>query len=249
MGVVEKEKILKDVSRVKNALDEDGRLISATSYLKPDDVEVRTEELDFIDKQLNVGTWVGITDEGRANLQKRKSVLARELKHGVPPEIDGDTKDALNRKLKAIDGKLQDGMPTHEVMRRNPAGAVDWHMKWEAANKSAILERKNILRVLNPSNRDKDLCNIDLLRRSQVPTGKDASFMVEAQIPGKFGYHDVPKKNWDETFNQGEPAEAKGALGEITKAEKAKANRQAGAARARETRARKKEDTLAVGQE
>ena len=241
MGVAEKEKVLKDVANIRNTRDEEGRLYPATSYLKPDDVEVRTEELDFLEKQLNVGPWVGMTDEGRANLNKRKAVLTRELRHGVPPEIDGATKDALGKKLKHLEKQIADGMPTHEAMRRNPAGAVDHHMKWEEYNKSAILERKNILRVLNPGNKDKDLCNIDLLRKSQIPIGKDASVMIGAQVPGKFAYHNVPEKNWDETFNAGLPAEDKGALGEITKAEKAKANRVAGAARAREARARKKD--------
>ena len=131
MGVAEKEKVLKDVANIRNTRDEEGRLYPATSYLKPDDVEVRTEELNFLEKQLNVGPWVGMTDEGRANLNKRKAVLTRELRHGVPPEIDGATKDALGKKLKHLEKQIADGMPTHEAMRRNPAGAVDHHMKWD----------------------------------------------------------------------------------------------------------------------
>lgn len=243
----QKDMVLKDVANVSNKVVLDGEVKKAVTYLKHSEIESREEELTLIDEQKKVGPWVGMTDEGRRTLIKRETAIKKELRLGRAPELEGDTKDALQNRLKSLETTIKDGMPPNEVMRRNPAGAVDWHMKWEKANKNLILERKNILRALNPGNTDKDLTNVEMLRPSLGLSG-DASVMVGAQIPGKFAYHNVPKENWEKTFGQ---QETKGALGEIermeleitelknqlstktTKAVKAKQNRQNAVAQAR----------------
>lgn len=211
----QKDIVMKDVAKIQNKSIQDGEVDKAITYLKHSEIESREEELVLIDDQKKVGPWVGMTDEGRRTLVKRETAIKKELRLGRAPELEGDTKDALYTRLKNLETTIKDGMPPMEVMRRNPAGAVDWHMKWEKSNKNLILERKNILRALNPGNTDKDLTNVEMLRPVLGNSG-DASVMVGAQIPGKFGYHNVSKENWDKTFGK---QETKGALGEIERME------------------------------
>lgn len=211
----QKDMVLEKVKNVKNIRNVDNQVVKATSYFKQSEIESREEELNLIEDQKKVGPWVGMTDEGRKMLVTRETSIKKELRDSRAPELEDDTKDALARRLDDLEDSIKDGMPPHEVMRRNPAGAVDWHMKWERFNKASILERKNILRALNPGNTDKDLGNIELLRPT-LTSGGDASVMVNAQIPGKFGYNRVSKENWDKTFG---PQETKGALGEVERME------------------------------
>ena len=211
----QKEMVLKNVANVVNRRNQDNVVERATNYFKEAEIESRKEELNLIEDQKKVGPWVGMTDEGRKMLVTRETSIKKELRENQAPELESDTKDALWGRLNELETQIKDGMPPNEVMRRNPAGAVDWHTKWEKFNKPAVLERKNILRALNPGNTDKDLGNIELLRPS-LGTSGDASVMVGAQIPGKFGYHRVNQESWDRTFG---PQETKGALGEVERME------------------------------
>jgi hypothetical protein len=87
-------------------------------------------------------------------------------------------------------------MPTQEVMRRNPVGAVDKHIKWEQANKEAIRTWKNVCRVIEPENDEKDYTNVERLRKTGITHDMAATMMLDAQIPGSHMMSPLAKMNW-----------------------------------------------------
>ncbi len=87
-------------------------------------------------------------------------------------------------------------MPTQEVMDRNPVGAVDMHTKWQDENKSRIKTIKNVLRIIEPDNNEKDYTNIERFRTSGMTQDMAASFMMTGQLPGNFAMSPLAKANW-----------------------------------------------------
>jgi hypothetical protein len=201
----EVEQTLKEVRSVKNLTDSKGRLITkAKRYLKFHERQSRNDELKNINEVLNPGNFAlaSMTAEGRANLAKRRRAIEDQLEQEAPPsDISGETKDALANRLNGLNEDIRTGMPTVEQMRRNPPGAVDQHRKWEKANKARILERANILQLLNPEDDSKDLTNIDMIRPSELRQGT-ATFMSDAQIPGAFAMTAAAKANWPEGMTE-----------------------------------------------
>ncbi len=195
----EAEHYLKEVGRVTNRAENGEMVQKAKRYLKHHEREAKLTEMASIDKTLRPGNFAAsgtIGDEGRSLLQRRKHALNKQILEGSPPnDLQGATKDALYSRQQELESDIKVGMPTHEEMRRNPAGAVDKHRKWERANKTRILERQNILHLLNPDDDSKDLTNLDLLRPSQLPQ-TTSTFMSDAQIPGHFAMTAQAKDNW-----------------------------------------------------
>jgi hypothetical protein len=87
-------------------------------------------------------------------------------------------------------------MPTHEEMRKNPAGMVGKHMRWEKTHKKAILEWKNAQQMLEPDSNDPDLSNFERLR----PSGEMDRFRGDAQINGLMSFGNIPQEFWDMVF-------------------------------------------------
>ena len=211
------EQVLQEVAHVKNAVDRRGRVIQpAVQYLKAREIEECKTELQQIDNMLSPQNIArqSMTSDGRATLARRRVSLEDKLEAQAAPNLTPQAKDALAKRLGDLEEKIRVGMPTHEEMRRNPAGAVDKHRRWERLNKDAVLERRNILIALNPGDDSKDLTNIDLIRPSSVAPGA-ATFMPDAQIPGHFAMTPAAKANWplgepklDTPLNQAERAEA-----------------------------------------
>ena len=94
-------------------------------------------------------------------LQRRKKQTEKQLWSQSPEPLTGAEKD----KLKALERRLRDriteNMPTEEVMRKNPVGAVDWHTRWSKATKPLVRMWKNARIQLNPDSEDRDLANIE----------------------------------------------------------------------------------------
>lgn len=129
-------------------------------------------------------------DQGtmRSNINKAK----RQLDTQSPEPLTGKEKDTLASLEKKLIKRITTNMPTEEVMRKNPAGAVDWHTKWEKANKKLIRMWKNIKIQLNPDNSDKDLANIERYR----PSGASNRMRTDAQIAGAMSYSDIDPELW-----------------------------------------------------
>lgn len=128
---------------------------------------------------------------------------ARRLKKQLDTEspslnLSGAAKDQLKKRSDALQEKILQGMPTHEEMRKNPAGMVDRHMKWEAGNKRRILEWKNIQKMLEPDSSDKDLSNFERFR----PQGEMDRFRGDAQINGQMSYGNIPEWVWERIFDK-----------------------------------------------
>ena len=214
----ETETVLKEVANVTNEAVEGQVVKRATRYYTFNERQTREEELKRIDDQLKAPAFVqgAISAEGRAHLGKRQRDLKRELTKCAPPEVSGETRDALNVRRKELEEQIKMGMLPIEHMRRNPVGSVDQHRRWEKKNKNAILEWKNIKRTLERGSDDRDLSNVETLRPSMVQPSSAASFMGDAQIPGAFAMTPVAKERWplgepklDTPLKQAERNEAK----------------------------------------
>ena len=131
--------------------------------------------------------------EDKQILIRRKLRTEKQLADGSPEPLTATEKDKLHKLEKKLRDKITENMPSDEVMRKNPPGAIDWHMRWEKANKSLIKMWKNIRLQLNPESQDKDLANIDRYR----PSGAIShGLRSDAQIPGHISYDDIPEELW-----------------------------------------------------
>lgn len=130
--------------------------------------------------------------DDRATIQAGINKSKRQLNSQSPEPLTGKEKDTLSALEKKLRTRITTNMPTEEVMRKNPAGATDWHTKWEKANKKLIRMWKNIKIQLNPDNSDKDLANIERYR----PSGQTDRMRTDAQIVGLMSYGGIPEENW-----------------------------------------------------
>jgi hypothetical protein len=138
-------------------------------------------------------------DKGQVTQRIRR--LKTTLESQSPAPLAGSAKDKIAARAKALEEKITAGMLSKEEMRKNPAGAVGQHMRWEKANKPAIMEWKNAMQMLEPDSNDPDLSNLERLR----PEGQRDRFRADAQITGKMSYLHVPEENWKQAFEGKEP--------------------------------------------
>jgi hypothetical protein len=198
----ETEKILADVQQVKNESNEDGDIVKpAMRYFTMPERLDREDELKQIDDTLTQPGWVlgrlNMTAERIKQLKQRQKRLKRELNTYSPPtDLSGQTKDALYAQQKELEEKIREGMLPREVMRKNPVGAVDDNIRWQARAKNWILQWKNIRRALNPTSEEKDLANVERLRPEMYVPGRPSGFMGDAQITGHFAMSEQAKENW-----------------------------------------------------
>lgn len=199
MSQIEVEHISNLVRTTHNVANNKGRLIQkATRFLRPKERKQREQEKADIEGVLKAPAWMtkDLTEQARQRLHSRSRSLDDELEEHSPPPVSGETKDALHVRLKILEEDIRGGMPTQEVMRRNPPGAVDMHDKWMKRTKDMQIERKNILKVLDPDNDDKDYCSVEMLRPSGITPDMAATYMMGAQIPGHFAMTPLAKANW-----------------------------------------------------
>ena len=136
--------------------------------------------------------------QDRGAVGQRIKRLEKSLVEQSPePTLPGQAKDKLAKEAKAIEESVSAGMLSQEEMRKNPAGAVGQHMRWEKANKKKILRWKNIQLMLEPDSNDPDLANFERVR----PTGAIDRMRTDAQIPGVMSYGNVPQEKWDQVFH------------------------------------------------
>jgi len=163
------------------------------------------QEVSDIDNSLNPQNpfkMRGGADVADAHQRMRR--LKKQLADYSPPEVSGAVKDKLMKRSKELEDTITAGMPTAEEMRKNPAGMVGRHMKWEAKNKKSIMEWKNIQQMLEPDSNDPDLSNFERLR----PSGEMDRFRGDAQINGLMSYGNIPREQWDAVFKGAGPNSA-----------------------------------------
>lgn len=158
------------------------------------------QEIEDINTALNPdNTFKMRSGSDVAEASSRLRRLKKQLVEYGPAEVSGAVKDKLVKRSKEIEGDVLQGMPTAEEMRKNPAGMVGRHMRWEKANKKKILEWKNIQQLLEPDSNDPDLSNFERLR----PSGEMDKFRGDAQINGHMTYSNIPDWAWKEIFKHG----------------------------------------------
>jgi len=202
----EAEELVKQVQNTRNFTDSRGRILNKqTRYLTARERTTRTDELKFLDGTLNQPAWMskGMTGDQRRTLTNRRNHIEDDLKQNAPPtDLSGMTRDALSKLEKQLREEWLRGMPTAEVMRRNPAGAVDKNMRWQTANKDRIMAWKNTMRLLEPDNDEKDYTNIERFRSQGITQDMAATYMMSGQIPGNFAMTELAKANWPENMRE-----------------------------------------------
>ena len=129
-------------------------------------------------------------------LHARSRAIDKTLEDFAPEPLSGLEQDKLSDLEGELRGIFTQGMPTEEEMRKNPAGMVDRHRKWEKANKGVIARWKNVRRQLEPDSEDPDLANIERFR----PDGVMDRLVSNAQISGAMNYRNIPQEKWDTAF-------------------------------------------------
>lgn len=146
-----------------------------------------------------------VQDKGA--VRQRVGNLQRQYESQAPrPITDGKLKDALAKEADTLLTQILPGMLSQEEMRKNPAGSVDKHLRWERANKPKIVRWKKLQCVLNadssdPHTWDRDAANLERFR----PNGPQDRFRADAQITGKMTYGSVPDERWAEVFGTTHP--------------------------------------------
>lgn len=127
------------------------------ALLRPAQVESMQDEKVTLTKQLQNP---GIEDKGAVRMQLRN--LEKAFVTQAPKAFQGWEVDAAVKEERALREKMiADGMCSHEEMRKNPPGAVDKHMAWEARNKGNLERWKNIQLRLNAGNTDGSVANFE----------------------------------------------------------------------------------------
>jgi len=132
--------------------------------------------------------------QDKAALARQVRTMKKALDDQAPrPYETSAEKDAAAVRLREIEAQMMEGMPSKEEMRKNRGGdgTVHKHMRWEKRNKPFILERKDILKRLDPTSDDPDLTNYERLR-AEKPFGYDTT----AQIAGHHAMSTQAKENW-----------------------------------------------------
>ena len=184
-----------------------------TQILRYHQREELQQEITDIDSALNPANQFKLrsgSDVAEASSRMRR--LKKQLEKFSPPEVDGSVKDKLHKRSQELEEQIIVGMPTAEEMRKNPAGMVGRHMRWEKANKQKILEWKNLQQMLEPDSNDHDLSNFERLR----PSGEMDRFRGDAQINGLMSYGNIPQEFWDRVFKGQGPNSA---LAQVKKTE------------------------------
>lgn len=163
------------------------------------------QEIEDIDAALNPHNPFKMrsgSDVAEASSRMRR--LKKQMQDFSPPEVGGSIKDKLYKRSQELEEQIVQGMPSAEEMRKNPAGMVGRHMRWEKKNKKSILEWKNIQQMLEPDSNDPDLSNFERIR----PSGEMDRFRGDAQINGYMTYGRIPQENWDQVFQGAKPNSA-----------------------------------------
>lgn len=160
---------------------------STKNLMRPTQVEEMKSEISRLEGSLNAPPHISsqIQDPGemRRQLKNLKSDLEKQA-----PKPYGDRVDDARARSEFLKQEILKGMPTDPEMRRNPAGAVDKHRKWEQRNKGNILEWKNIQLNLHAGGDLDELADASDVANFEKYRPLEATHelnMHNEQIPGK----------------------------------------------------------------
>lgn len=162
--------------------------------LRPAQAQEWREQAKSLREMLSAPPHIANRIEDRGQLTKNLRALERDLQNQEPRPYAPEELDAAVNRSDQLKAEILQGMPTQEEMRRNPAGAVDKHRRWEKRNKPKISEWKNIqLRRHQTGDVDlpdaTDVANFEQFRPSG---GSQQLNMHSEQIPGKVQFGPKP---------------------------------------------------------
>lgn len=108
----------------------------------------------------------------RESLEKDQALLNAS----TPPSLSPPEKNKLYRRLKDLDATITHDMPTYDMMEIPTMANVEHHMAWEKLHKKHILERRNILRILDSENDSPFFTSVEQLRTATPPKGDPRRF-------------------------------------------------------------------------
>jgi len=138
----------------------------------------------------------------RGAAQGRLKKLKTSLEEGTPPPLSGAQKDKVAKLRDQLIGEIQVGMPSHEEMRRKPAGAVDKFRRHDKANKrKMILLKKAILALAGPDCDDIEIANLEQFRPRTSSIGMHSAEIGKDQdaysFPSEQFKHNYDRMDWD----------------------------------------------------
>lgn len=166
---------------------------NVVTLLRPDQVREFEDDIRFCEESLKNPA---VQDKGA--VIRRKRALEDAYNRQMPVKVTGKLRENLAKLETTLREKITQGMPTQEEMRKNPAGTVDKHMRWERSNKADIMQWKKIRRMLaaddsHPSTWDTESSNLEKYR----PHGAVGyGYRGDAGIPGHMAYQDIPEEKW-----------------------------------------------------
>lgn len=169
----------------------EGQFERTAPYLKLNQLEEMTAERDRLSNMLRAPPHLRNAIQDAATMMSTLKRIERSIERDTPRAYVGADLDKAVAREKELREEWSAGMPTQEEMRRNPPGALDKHMKWEARNKLRIAEWKNVKRRLLASGAvgeaesDRSVANVEMFR----PRGGAQELNMDgAQIPRSVTY-------------------------------------------------------------
>lgn len=117
---------------------------TTTPLLRPAQAQEWKEQANALRQMLSAPPHIANRIEDRGQMTKNLRALEKDLQNQEPRPYDPSELDAAVSRSDQLKDEILEGMPTQQEMRRNPAGAVDKHRRWEKRNKAKLSEWKNI---------------------------------------------------------------------------------------------------------
>lgn len=173
------------------------------NFLRPNEVQECEEDRSTYTRMLKAREFDKRVQHQQV-LQSLKAVEQRAKQ--APPDLTPDQRSKADKRLKELEPQIQQGMLSHEEMRRNPPGAVAQNLRWERQNKARIHEWKNLQLALNKGMSQTDaegLLNVARLRPrvSQLSMeGAQIPQTTSMLLPGGPAF----QESWERIFGTGD---------------------------------------------
>lgn len=158
-----------------------------TPYLRPNQVAEMEHDAKVQRDMLAAPPYLRQAVDSKLAVETLKRIET-QLGRDAPKSYAPDELDRAVAREKELREEWTQGMPTHAEMRRNPPGALEKHLSWQARNQAKVDEWQNICLRLHrtgalPSEREGGaICNIEMFR----PAGGPGELSLDnAQVPGK----------------------------------------------------------------
>src|SRR5258706_3241076 len=137
--------------------------LAKKTYLNFDQRQELQRSVEATTVMLNE-TRAGRVDGDVEALEKQVQREQHMLKGGTPPELDTLSKNRLFKKVKGLEDKFTEALPTYKPMQVASPNHVDWHTAWERTHQKDVLAWKTGLLMLDPNNTEPNFRNIARLR-------------------------------------------------------------------------------------